>query len=287
MTYKNGGCHHSIILTFFVVSIQFACGSATAGKIGIAERATDKPIEITADQGIEWRQKTSSYSARGNAKAVQGNVAVHAETLTAYYRKTPDQGSQIWRIDADGDVRIITPTQRAYGKKGTYNVTKGLLKLTGSVRLDTNTDRITARDSLEYWEGKNLAIARGNAVATRGDNRLRADVLTALFEKDKDGNSQVRKVDAFDNILITTPDEVIKSHRGVYDLKTGIVTLTGFVKITRGGNQLNGARAEVNLNTGVSKIFGDGTRSVRGIFTRNIRESKSGRNQKMLKGVSE
>ena len=287
MTYKRRGCRSSILLTLLVVSAHFACGWAGAQGIGFPGRATDKPIEISADQGIEWQQKKNSYTARGNAKAVQGNVAVHADTLTAYYRKTSDQGSQIWRIDADGNVRIITPTQRAYGKKGTYNVTKGLLTLIGAVRLDTKSDRITARDSLEYWEKKNLAIARGNAIAIRGVNRLRADVLSALFEKDKDGNSQIQKVDAFGNIIITTPDEVIKSQRGVYDLKTGIVKLDGLVKITRGDDQLNGVRAEVNLNTGVSKIFGDGTRSVRGVFTNNIRASKPGRNQKKLKGVSE
>jgi len=287
MTYKNRGCRHTIVLPLLLLSVQFACGWATAEGIGIPGRTTDKPIEISADQGIEWRQKTNSYSAHGNAKAVQGNVTVHAEKLTAFYRKTPNKGSQIWRIDADGDVRIITPSQRAYGKKGTYNVTKGVLTLTGLVRLDTKGDRITARDSLEYWEEKNIAIARGNAIATRGANRLRADMLTAHFEKDKDGKSQVRKVDALDNIIITTPDEVIKSHRGVYNLKTGIVTLTGFVKITRGGNQLNGASAKVNLNTGVSKIFGDGTRSVRGIFTNHTGAPKQGNNKKKLKGVSE
>ena len=281
MTYKRRGGRSSILLTLLVVSAHFACGWAAAQGIGFPGRATDKPIEISADQGIEWQQKKNSYTARGNAKAVQGNVAVHADTLTAYYRKTSDQGSQIWRIDADGNVRIITPTQRAYGKKGTYNVTKGLLTLTGAVRLDTKSDRITARDSLEYWEKKNLAIARGNAIARRGANRLRADVLTALYEKDKAGNSQVRKVDAFDNIIITTPHEVIKSQRGVYDLKSGLVTLTGFVKITRGENQLNGARAEVNLNTGVSKIFGDGTRSVRGIFINNMKAPKSGVTKKI------
>ena len=48
--------------------------------------------------------------------------------------------------------KIITPTQKAAGNKGVYDVDNGILILTGSVRLDTKTDKITARDSLEYWE---------------------------------------------------------------------------------------------------------------------------------------
>lgn len=234
--------------------------------IGLPGQSNDRPIEINADQGIEWQQKTKAYIARGNARAVQGDVAVHAETLTAYYRENSGGGTDIWRIDAIDKVRIVTPTQRAFGDKGIYDVDNGVLVLTGRVRMETETDRITARDSLEYWEKRNLAVARGNAVAARGQNKLRADVLTAHFRKDAQGKSRVSQVDAFDNVVITTPDEIVRSNRGVYDVETGIAKLTGSVKITRGTNQLNGEYAEVNLNTGVSRLFGRGG-GVRGIFT--------------------
>ena len=251
---------------------------ALAQGIGLPGQDREKPIEINAEEGIEWQQKNKAYIARGNARAAQGDVAVLADTLSAYYRETEDGGTDIWRIDAVGRVRIVTPTQRAFGDKAVYDVEQGILILTGGSRLETETDRITARDSLEYWEKRNLAVARGNAVATRGENRLRADVLTAYFAKDGGGTSQVRKVDAFDNIVITTPDEIVRSSRGVYDVETGIATLTGQVKITRGNDQLNGEYAEVNLNTGVSKLFGRGTRGVQGIFTpdRDIRQPDGG-----------
>ena len=91
-------------------------------------------------------------------------------------------------------------------------------------------------------------------------------MLTAHFRKDAKGKSRVSQVDAFDNVVITTPDEIVRSDRGVYDVETGIAKLTGSVKITRGTNQLNGEYAEVNLNTGVSRLFGRGG-GVRGIFT--------------------
>ena len=51
---------------------------------------------------------------------------------------------------------------------------------------------------------------------------MRADVLTAHFAKDDTGQSRVRQVDAFDNIVITTPDEIVRSTRGIYDVETGI-----------------------------------------------------------------
>ena len=122
--------------------------------------------------------------------------AVLADTLIAFYRETETGATDIWRIDATGSVQIVSPTQRAFGDKAVYDVGQGILILTGGTRLETETDRISARDSIEYWEKRNLAIARGNAIATRGENRLSADVLTAHFTKDSEGNSRVHQVDA-------------------------------------------------------------------------------------------
>ena len=261
----------ALILSVAFLSVPLAAmislpSTLQAQGIGLPGQSRNMPLEINADEGIEWQQKTQAYIARGNARAAQGDVAVHADTLTAYYREKQGGGTTIWRIDAENRVRIVSPTQRAFGDKGIYDVDNGILVLTGNVRMETDTDRITARDSLEYWEKRNLAVARGNAIAERGENKLRADVLTAHFVKDATGKSRVKQVDAFDNIVITTPDEIVRSDRAVYDVETGIARLTGSVKITRGPNQLNGEYAEVNLNTGVSRLFGRGG-GVRGIFT--------------------
>lgn len=273
------------VLTLVMISLPSIWPStAQAQGIGLPGQSRNTPLEINADEGIEWQQKTQAYIARGNARAAQGDVAVHAETLTAYYREKQGGGTTIWRIDAEKKVRIVSPTQRAYGNKGVYDVDNGILVLTGNVRMETDTDRITARDSLEYWEKRSLAVARGNAIAERGENKLRADVLTAHFFKDAKGKSRVRQIDAFDNIVITTPDEIVRSNRGVYDVETGIAKLTGSVKITRGTNQLNGEYAEVNLNTGVSRLFGRGG-GVRGIFTPESVEKPESNGRKTTQGA--
>lgn len=245
----------------------FAAFAAPAGAqvIGLPGQDRTKPIEINAEDGIEWRQSDKVYIARGNARAAQGEVTVYADVLTAHYREMAGGGTEIWRIDADGKVRIASPRQTAHGDSAVYDVVKGLLVLTGHVRLVTETDRITARDSLEYWEKRSLAVARGEAVAVRGDRRLSADVLAAHFKKGPDGASKVHEIEAFDNVLISSPEEIVRAEYGIYNVETGIATLTGSVKITRGDNQLNGERARVDLNTGVSTLLG-GARGARGIL---------------------
>ena len=262
----------ALVLMAVLLGTSSAFAQAATG-LGLPTQDNSKPIEINADEGIEWNQKAQLYVAHGNARAAQGDVAVHADKLTAYYRKAKTGRTDIWRIDAKGNVRITSPTQTAYGDKGTYLVDDGVLVLKGKkIRIITPTDKISARDSIEYWEKRNMAVARGDAVVVRNDKRLRADLLTAHFLKDKDGKTRIRKIDAFDNVLISSATEIVRAKEGVYDVKSGIAKLSGGVKITRGSNQLNGEYAEVNLNTGISRLFAGKGGKVQGLII--PRESK-------------
>ena len=84
---------------------------------------------------------------------------------------------------------------------------------------------------------------------------MRADTLVALFYRNKKGKTQLSRVQAFDNVRLVTETESIWADKGIYDVKSGIATLDGNVRITRDGNQLNGNNAVINLTTGVSKLL--------------------------------
>ena len=246
-------------------------------------RMTSAPIEIVADEGIEWQRASQRYVARGNAKASQGVVSVEADTLTAFYRVTSAGESEIFRIDADGSVRISSAEEVATADKAVYDVDKGILVLTGEqIQLDTKDSTITAEDSLEYYEQAQLAVARGNAVASQEDRRVQADVLMAHFAEQKgaERNSKVERIEAVGNVVIWTPTELVQASRGEYRIDEGIATLDGDVRITRGENQLNGEFAEVDLNTGVSRLLGDPTTSeksrVRGLIVPSAKDALIG-----------
>jgi len=245
----------------------------------------DDPVEVFADNGIEWQQDALVFIARGNARAVRADVTVFADELRAYYREKPGGGTDIWRLDALGKVRIKTPDSTTYGKKALYNVDKAILVVSGGkVRMVTKTDIITAERQLEYWEKKQMAVARGNAQAVRQDKRLYASVLVAYFRKDKKGKSGIHRIEAFDKVKVATPKDTALSDRGVYNVKSGIATLVGSVKVLRAGNVLNGCSAEVDLNTGISRMhscqkgFGNAKTRVKGVLL--PRKIKPGRGEK-------
>lgn len=227
------------------------------------------PVEIFADDGIEWQQEQNVFIARGNAKAIRGAVEVNSDVLKAYYRDV-EGNTEIWRMDAEGSVEIRSPSETAYGDVAIYDVINGVLVLRGNnVRFVAGEDTIKARDQIEYWEIKQMAVARGNAVAVRGDKTLKADILVGHFKPNAAGSTEVHRIDAYDAVTIVTASETAKSDRGVYQVGTGIATLTGNVNIVRGQNALSGCRAEVNLNTSVSKLFaceGDDSQRVQGVL---------------------
>ena len=78
-----------------------------------------------------------------------------------------------------GQCRIATETQTVYGDHAVYDVDRDLLVVTGkNLKLVTPRDTLTARDSLEWYDDKQLAVARGDALAIREGKthaRRRAD----------------------------------------------------------------------------------------------------------------
>ena len=286
---------------------------AQGSSLGLSTNDNGKPIDIEADDGIEWQQNNRVYIARGNARATRGQATIFGDTLMAFYRpvcspeaqaaaaaraaaspasakggatpvqrncpETPSAPAQakdaaakpksgaasdpssggateIYRIEADGNVRIATETQTVYGDHAVYDVDKALLVVTGKhLKLETPRDTVTARDSLEWYDDKQLAVARGDAVEVRDDKRLAADVLTAEVEKDAKGASHISRIDAQGNVLVSSADQIARGDAGVYNIDTGIATLTGRVTLTRGDNELRGQYGVVDLNNNVSRLL--------------------------------
>src|SRR3546814_16926293 len=94
-----------------------------------------------------------------------------------------------WSSDVcSSDLRINSPEGTVYGDKGQYKLDEQVFVMTGdNLRLVSKEDVVTARDSLEYWEGQRKAIARGNAEAIHEDKQIRAEVLTANLQENATG----------------------------------------------------------------------------------------------------
>ncbi len=270
-----------------IAAALLAGGPAFAQGIDLSQGG---PIEVTATDGIEWRQAEQVVIARGEARAVRGGVTVQADRLLARYRprggatataqrppaEGPGGGGEIWRLEAEGNVTVTSATDRAEGDRAVYDIDQAVMVMTGrALRLITPDNTLTARDSVEYWSTRRMAVARGNAVVVTNDGRrVRADTLVAYFAESaapgtqptprpqpaaatggtEQRNNSIERVEAYGNVEIRTAEEVVRGDRGVYSPNTGLARLLGTVRITRGDNTLTGQEAIVNMQTGVARL---------------------------------
>ncbi len=280
------------------------------------------PVTVTALGGIDWDQRNQTVTAHDQARAVRGTVTVDADRLIAHYRKkapapgapppadppkpppagatpgAPDDtgNNEIYRLNAEGHVHIFTPTDQAWGDHAVYDIDQSVLVLTGKgLKLTTPQDVLTARDTMEYFSAKHMAVARGDASATSIDGRrIVGDVLVGYTvdpnappppagkapqqpAKKPDAKSgadpaqpgKLQRVEAYGHVVITTATEIVTADRGVYLPDTGLARVVGHVHVTRGENQLNGAAAIVNMKTGVATMTQAPGKRVQGLVVPN------------------
>ena len=268
-----------IVLSLLTVLLCLSAQPAAAQSPfpGGGGAATSAPIDISAQDSLEWRQEARQYVAKGDVVVKQGGFTLQSQTLTADYEGDTTAGpgaaggTNITLLTAEGNVRLSDDGLSATGEKAVYDTRTGQLTLTGGdLKLVTPDQTVTARDSLQYNTQTGQALAVGNAVAISGTDKIRADRLTAQFGPDSgtDAARTLQSLSGTGSVVITTPDEVLRGDQGTYDARTNTATLTGTVKLTRGPNVLEGHRATVDLNTNVSRMEGgpaDGGR-VRALF---------------------
>ena len=274
---------NSLTATFFSIFLWVLSSAAIAQSVNIplTDGSNTSPLVIESDEGLEWIPKEGKYIARGNARASRGAVTLRADELTAHYRDTKGgSGQEMVRLDAKGRVKITSINKDAKGRKAkttatgdvaVYHVKQSVFVLNGKhLKLVSPQGTLTAKDSLEYWDKRQTAVARGKAVVSQGKQRLHADILTAYITQPqakgspKKNSQRVKRIDAFGNVHVSVPNAIIRGDKGEYYPGKSVATLRGNVKITSNNNQLNGDIARVNLKTGIYRLIG---KRVKGLIT--------------------
>lgn len=252
-----------------MIAAIIACGAPGAATAQSFQTGGSNPIQVDAKE-IEWRRDERQYVANGDAVATQGNNRVLADKLIAFYRESGDGasalGGDIYRLEAVGNVRIVSPNQTITGVRAVREIDRGLVWIVGNPpTLKTPTQIVTAKERLEYWDKTEKAVAKGDAEARDLETGriIRADELEADLSKDPNAPTAaprggIREIIARNNVRIITENEVITGDNGTYNPISGVAVLTGDVRLVGAdGRQLSGGRAEVNMKTGISRLFGD------------------------------
>lgn len=228
----------------------------------LGDNKDESPVIIEAEESVVCDETAQKCVATGLASAQKGTSTVYGDVLTVHF--TEGKKREITTMTAEGHVRMETPTEKAYGEHAHYDVALDRIILTGgNLKIVTQKEILTARDSIEYYHTENKGIARGNAVAQFPEKKqlVQADTLVAYFkpsaEQSEDGKEKVNldRVEAEGNVLALGSKGNVTGDRAVYLEKTKKIEVFNNVKITQDENIIEGEYALFNLDTNVAEMY--------------------------------
>lgn len=106
---------------------------------------------------------------------------------------------------------------------------------------------------MEIIEADKQAIFRGNVVAKRASETIRAAVMNVEYvdvkQTDGTSKSEVDTMDCTGGVTITTPTQKITGNRALFKVRQNLLTVTGDVTVVQGKTVLHGPAMEANLKT--------------------------------------
>ncbi len=231
------------------------------------------PIDITSDDGMEIDRINQVITASGNAKLVREDITLYADKLMAYYEEDENKNTVFWRIDAKGNLKIVSPQGQLTAQHGIYDVNQEIIVIYANknkpIIIKGSQGIAIAKRQLEYYATERRIIARGEVEATREKQKIEAEVIEIILinqEENRDDvkaaqdidalASDIEQIRAYNDIILTTPDGSVTGDRAIWFATTQKATITGNVQIKQGQNILNGCRGEVHTQTGSANLIG-------------------------------
>ena len=159
--------------------IGLICGIVFPVHAQVSGLKKDTPIQISSDT-LDVLQTEQKAIFKGNVIAIQGTTAMRSAVMIVFYRESgkaaapaadastypaissdvPAHG--IYRIEAEGNVVLTTPTETALGDKAIYNVDTNTIDVLGTNVTLTRGQNILKGTKLNY------NMATGRSILTGG-----------------------------------------------------------------------------------------------------------------------
>ena len=118
---------------------------------------------------------------------------------------------------------------------------------------------ITADKTLEWHKDTLQYVARVNAMVKRGTTTIKADTITADYRDDKKSSASIYRLTGVGRVSIDDNGNVVTGDKLVYEMDTGLATMTGNNLALTSPEQTVTARDkfEYRANEGQIKAIGD------------------------------
>lgn len=143
----------------------YAQGSSVA--FGAIQQDTSAPIEASADN-LAVDQTTGIATLTGNVVIGQGEMRLTAAKVEIVYLSTQ---SGISRLEATGDVTLVSGPDAAEAQNADYDVERGTIVMTGDVLVTQGQSALTAdRMTVNLDDGTAQMTGRVKTILQTGQN---------------------------------------------------------------------------------------------------------------------
>ena len=154
----------------FAVLVCFASAAAaqeTNVGFGTVSADPDAPVEVTAES-LDVSQADGTAIFKGDVVVVQGEMRLNAPSVRVIY---DDATGDVSRMEARGGVVLVSGEEAAEAKNADYNVSTGIIVMTGDVLLTQGRSALTS-DRMDVDLNDNTAkmIGRVKTVLYQGQS---------------------------------------------------------------------------------------------------------------------
>jgi lipopolysaccharide export system protein LptA len=139
------------LICIFVMLVSSAAAAAEAG-----EKHDGQPITIRSNE-LQADTKSRTATFLGKVVAKQGDITIFADRLIVRYA---EQGGDVERVEADGNVRIVQKNRIGTAQHGVYQTREGKITLSGSPKVIQGKDMVTGRE-ITYFVNEERSVVTG------------------------------------------------------------------------------------------------------------------------------
>ena len=107
---------------------------------------------------------------------------------------------------------------------------------------------------IDVEDRQNRVVLAGGVTVTQAGLAVRSQRM--LVNYSDEGDLSISRITATGGVNVTRGNERATGDVAVYDLQRRIITMAGNVSLSRGGDNLNGGRLTIDLNSGRASVDG-------------------------------
>ncbi len=165
-----------------IFGLSIALATTAGAQSALKNHNTDAPLDVDA-KSIDVLDAKGQAIWSGDVRITQGDMKLNADTVTVFYSRAKKGGNPVIdRLDAQNNVKLVTPSETATGRYGIYDVGRKTITMVGNVTLSHGDSVLHGqRLAIDLESGRSKLDGAGTGASTPGVTASSGGRVTGRF----------------------------------------------------------------------------------------------------------